>query len=87
MLALTRRIVFAAVNIFEILLFVRAVLSWFPQVRASSLREFLFYTTEPLLSPVRKFIYRFEWAQRLPIDLSWIVVYILLQAALRLISG
>ena len=76
--AIIRRLAVSAIEIFDILLFARAILSWLPQVKLYNLREFLFYTTEPLLSPIRNFLYRFDWARRLPIDLSWIVLYIIL---------
>lgn len=70
-------------RLFEILLFIRAVLSWFPISRDNVVSRFLESATEPLLLPVRKLLYRIPALQNFPLDLSYIVVFLLIQ----LLSG
>jgi uncharacterized protein YggT (Ycf19 family) len=36
--------------------------------------------TEPVIAPVRKFLWRMGWFQGLPIDMSFMVTYLLLMA-------
>lgn len=55
-----------------------AIASWIPPLRDSKLGYFLYSCTEPVIRPVRELIYRIPGADNLPIDLSFLVVYILL---------
>lgn len=64
---------------FQIMLFVRAIVSWFPIDRGSKFIEFLTFFTEPLLLPVRQFLHRFQGLRQLPIDFSTIIVYFILE--------
>ena len=63
--------------VFDIFLLVRAVCSWVPSFRESMVYRVTFAVTEPILSPIRDMLMRFEWARRCPIDLSFIVVILL----------
>ncbi len=62
---------------FDFLLLVRAVCSWVPDFRNSRVYSLSYTITEPILSPVRKLMWRFDWARRFPLDLSFLVVCIL----------
>ncbi len=62
---------------FDLILLVRAVCSWVPSFRESAVYRFSYTVTEPILSPIRDLLYRFEWARRCPIDLSFLVVILL----------
>ena len=78
-IAIIRMIVSYGVRAFQLLLFLRAILSWFPMVQIGKLNEFLYYATEPLLSPIRGFLQRFDVLRSLPIDFSVLVLFILLE--------
>ena len=65
-------------SIFETVLIVRAILSWIPSARTSRVAQALNMITEPVVSPVRKLLFKMEWARRCPIDLSVLVVFILI---------
>ena len=68
-----------AIEIVTLLMFIRAILSWFPIVdRSSNIMSFIYMITEAVISPVRSFLARFEFTRRSPIDLSFIVTYLLL---------
>ena len=72
------RVLLIVLSLFETCLIVRAILSWIPSARGSRISQFLMTVTEPIVHPVRKLLFKMEWARRLPIDLSVLVVFILL---------
>ena len=62
----------------EILMFLRALSSWIISDDDSPCVEFLYSVTEPLIVPVRALLDRFEALRDFPIDISFIVTFILL---------
>ena len=62
---------------FDFLLLAHAICSWVPEWRLSKIYLFSCKIIDPLLAPIRKFMWRFEWARRCPIDLSFIVLILL----------
>jgi len=71
-------IVHAIISVMHLLLLARAILSWLPFDDSSALYRFLHITTEPILLPIRKMMDRIEFLAGFPIDLSFIVAYLLL---------
>ena len=71
---------------FDFLLLVRAVCSWVPDFRNSVVYNFSFRITEPVLVPIRKFMWRFDFTRRCPIDLSFIVLVLLTRALDKLLA-
>ena len=61
-----------------LLMFVRAIFSWFPSENPGKLQRVIFHMTEPVILPVRKFLWRMGWFQGLPIDMSFMVTYLVL---------
>ena len=60
------------------LMFIRAIFSWFPTENPGKLQRVIFHMTEPVILPVRKFLWRMGWFQGLPIDMSFMVTYLVL---------
>ena len=60
-----------------LLIFVRAILSWFPG-QGGAFERFVYAVTEPILFPVRKLFDLFDIRPNLPIDLSVTVTFLLL---------
>ncbi len=80
-LILLRSVIFMVLRFFELMLFGRAILSWFPDSDNETLlkiQEVLFVFTEPILEPMRRFLYRFEWVRTCPLDLSFTAVFLLI---------
>ena len=73
-------IVSVALRAFELLLLVRAVLSWLPFDEEGGFYQFIYSVTEPVLAPVRAFLDKFEFFRNLPIDVSFIVLYLAVAA-------
>jgi len=55
----------------------RAILSWFP-MDSNKFTDFLYTVTEPFIYPVRMLFEKMNWFSGLPIDMSFLVSYILL---------
>ena len=71
----------------ELLLLARAILSWFPPSgRPGPVRTFIVTVTEFAIAPVRSVLDRFEFARRSPIDLSFLVTYLLISALTTFLS-
>ena len=68
-----------AIEIVTFLMFVRAILSWLPGIRIpSAIGTVLYGVTEFFISPVRTLLFKIDFVQRCPIDISFLVTYILL---------
>ncbi len=70
------RILIDAVNIYSIVLFVYAILSWFPDARR--FQAYLAPLVEPLLVPIRRVIPPMGG-----LDLAFLVLLLLLQVVIR----
>ncbi len=73
------------IRILQTLLFVRVIISWFPNFQGGAIMEFLYYFTEPILAPIRRFLMRIRQLQQLPVDLSVLVAYLLLEIIAHLL--
>ena len=76
-------VVFAAligiIEVVTLLMLIRAILSWFPVAdRSSKVMSFIYMVTDAVIYPVRRLLDRFESLKRSPIDISFLVTYILL---------
>jgi len=65
-------------SILQLLMMIRAILSWLPFDDSSPLVEFVSMVTEPIIIPVRIVMDKFNLFSDLPIDLSFLVAYMLL---------
>ncbi|MBQ7625395.1 MAG: YggT family protein [Clostridia bacterium] len=70
---------------YQIVMIVSAVLSWIPDLRQSKIKYFCDSLTEPVLRPVRSLLNRIGGLGSLPIDISFLLVYILLAVIINII--
>ena len=75
----------AVLSIELLLMFIRAILSWVMPDSEGGIIDFLYYLTEPLVSPVRNMLMKIPALQELPIDLSFTVTYLLIFLVLTFI--
>ncbi len=66
------------IDAITMLMFIRAIFSWFPTESPGKLQRVIHHMTEPCIAPVRKFLWKMGWFQGLPIDMSFMVTYLLL---------
>ena len=78
MLYTVRYFLLVFIRVFQWVMVATAIVSWIPSLRDSKIGYFLYSCTEPIIRPVRDLIYRIPGADNLPIDLSFLAVYILL---------
>lgn len=72
----------------SLLMLVRAIVSWFPGVGThSKVMNFVVGVTEMFISPVRQFMNRFDAVRTFPLDLSFLVTYILIGVVRTIIVG
>ena len=67
----------------QIAMLVRAILSWFPI--NNRFVDFVYSVTEPFIYPVRRLFEKMGWFQGLPVDISFMVSYLLLTVILILL--
>jgi YggT family protein len=66
------------IYVLQLAMLLRAVLSWIPDMQESKLSDFLYTVTEPVVIPVRMLFEKMNWFQNMPLDVSFIVAYLLL---------
>ena len=71
------------IDLYEIVLIVRIILSWIPHDRRHSAVQFLYRITEPVLGPARRIIPPIGGT----LDISPIVVFVLLEFLKRFLMG
>lgn len=80
-----KTVVVLFLSVVQLAMLARAVLSWFP-MQENRIIDLLYSVTEPFISPVRLLFYKMNWFQNLPIDLSFLVSYMLISAVLMMLS-
>lgn len=79
-------VLISAISAYQMIMFVHAICSWIPPVRESKFFRFLHMLIEPLLSPIRNVLHKINWIRMLPIDLSFLALYLLLEAVAMVLS-
>lgn len=62
----------------QLMMFARAILSWVMPDNDSAIVGFLVMVTEPVIVPIRALLSRIEVLNAFPIDISFMVAYMLL---------
>ena len=89
LLSILGRTLFLLCEAVQLLMLVRAVMSWFPPSdgRGGPIRTFVYSLTEVFIMPVRALLDRFEWARRSPLDISFLITFLLLSLLSTLFSA
>ena len=82
------RTVILLIDTVQLLMLIRAILSWFPPAdgRGGVIRNFVYTVSEFFVAPVRAFLDRFDWVRRTPIDISFLVTFLLLSFLQTILS-
>ena len=80
-LIIIKNIVVVFLTAVQLAMLARAILSWFP-MNGNRFTDFLFAITEPFIYPVRMLFDKLNWFTGLPIDISFLVTYILISLVL-----
>lgn len=79
MTAIVRAAVSTLIELISLLLFVRAILSWFTGISGGRLYEIICFMTEPILMPFRILFDKLGIGRNFPIDLSFLATLFALQ--------
>lgn len=66
------------VSTLQFMMLFRAVFSWMPLDEDSAIMNFIYFTTEPIIIPVRMIVERSDTVKSMPIDISFIISFVLL---------
>lgn len=80
-------ITYLAISALQLVMLVRAIMSWLPFDDSSPLFRFVYCVTEPVIIPVRNLMEKIGFLSGLPIDLSFLVTYMLLSFVLYLLPS
>ena len=65
----------------QLAMLARAILSWFP-IDSNRFTDFLYGITEPVIYPIRGLFMKLNWFQESPLDISFMVTYLLIMIIL-----
>ena len=73
-----KRIIYIFFDVLEIALLARAIFSWIDPRREGKISQILETVTEPFLYPVRALCEKFHWFENTPIDVPFLLGWILI---------
>ena len=76
----------SVLTLFVLAIFLRSILTWFPISRNNPIQLFVFQVTEPILSPLRKYLPRFGYFDLSPM-IAIILIIFLIQPAVTRVFG
>ena len=83
-LIVLKNIVVVFLTVVQLAMLARAILSWFP-MDGNRFTDFLFAITEPFIYPVRMLFDKLNWFTGLPIDISFLVTYLIISILLMIL--
>ena len=75
---LARSLAGTLINLLQTLMLIMALMSWIPQLRQTKLYYAISMIVEPVIDPFRRLLYRIPGMDRFPLDLSFLVAYMVL---------
>ena len=60
----------------QILMMIRALLSWFPPEEDNAFLRFVFFVTEIVVLPLRVLFDRLGWFEGMPIDMAFLISFL-----------
>ena len=85
-LYLIRSTAIALISLIELAMFARAILSCVDQTGESKISMFLYTVTEPVILPVRKLCERMHWFEGVPIDIPFMLTWLILMVVQLLLE-
>ncbi len=80
-------VTYLLISALQLIMLLRAIMSWLPFDDSSPLFRFVYIVTEPVILPVRNIMDKIGFLSGLPIDLSFLVTYMLLSFVLYLLPS
>lgn len=86
MVALIRNTGLALINVVWFAMFVRAILSWVDPMNEWKISAFMLAVTEPVIFPVRKLCEKMHWFEGTPLDMPFMLTWLVLIVARLLLD-
>lgn len=80
-----QKFVYVLINVLQVAMFLRAILSWFDPMQEGRLSVFLMVVTEPVILPIRALCQKMHWFEGLPLDIPFLLTWILLSVIQTLV--
>ncbi len=81
-----RRLVLLLLGVLNFAMLARVLFSWFDPMREGRISAFLFMVTEPIIAPVRALCYKKNWFQRTPLDVPFLITFVLLMLLMGIVQ-
>ncbi len=65
-------------TLLELMMFLRAIMSWFPQVQGNKFHQMMVMLTEPIIMPFRALVERIPALRGFPLDISFSLAFLTL---------
>jgi len=82
---IVRQMALLLLELLQFLMIAMAIMSWIPQLRQSRLYGTISMMLEPLLMPIRKLLWRIPALRTFPLDLSFLLLWLLIAAVSSLL--
>lgn len=73
-----RSTVLLILTLLELMMFLRAIMSWFPQVQGNKFHQMMVMLTEPIIMPFRALVARIPALRGFPLDVSFTLAFLTL---------
>lgn len=70
--------VICLLDVLHLAMLVRALLSWIDPMQEWKISSFLYVVTEPVILPLRRLFERKHWFEGMPIDMPFMITFLLL---------
>ncbi|MBQ4052030.1 MAG: YggT family protein [Clostridia bacterium] len=75
------------ISLYALIMLIYCLLTWVIRDPGNKVMVFLAKITEPALKPIRRFLWRSAYFRNSPVDFSPIILFFLLQLAVRLLGA
>ena len=83
--SMVRSMASSLLSLLQFAMLVRAIMSWIPSLRGSTLDGILYQVTEPIIMPVRTLLWNIPALRSFPLDMSFLVTYILIDILMMML--
>ena len=84
-MSVIRETIFLFLEILSWLVIFKCILSWIPDLRGTKIDKLLNKIVEPILSPIRNVMNKSNMFANLPVDLSPIILFLIIDVIIRII--
>lgn len=81
-----KQFIIILIDVLHLAMLVRALLSWIDPMQEWKISTFLHLFTEPVILPIRRLCERMRWFEGMPLDIPFLLTWLLLAVIQTVIS-